>query len=126
MGHKGRSSADDRLAAHVAAGLSVRAACKRIGLSEKTGYRRMADPAFEAKVKTIRGRMVTAAAGTLAKSMSRAGRVLAELLKETDGHLRHKAATKILELGLKVAEVADLQERIAKLEAAQNPAGGTP
>ena len=43
-----------------------------------------------------------------------------------DENTRHKAAVKVVELGLKVAEVAELERRVLELELRQNAAGGTP
>jgi hypothetical protein len=48
--------------------------------------------------------------------MTDAADVLRALLGNGDPHIRHKAAVKMLELGLKVTEVAELKSRVARLE----------
>ena len=90
MSHKGRSAANDRLAVLIAGGWTVRAACKRIGLAEKTGYRRTNDPAFQARVKELRGGLIRTAAGRLAGNMNPAAKVLRGLLKSGDEHVRFR------------------------------------
>lgn len=117
MAVRGRKSADEILAAELAAGRTIRAAAAAAGVSERTAARRLTDPAFKRQVTELRGRMVNRAAGKLAAGMSAAAGVLRKLLASTDEDVRHKAAVKVLELSLKVSEVAELEKRIEELEA---------
>jgi hypothetical protein len=123
VAHRGRVSADDRLAAELAAGKTVRDAATAAGVAERTAHRRLADPGFKAHVADLRGQMVAAAAGQLADGMGEAAGVLRALLGSEDEHVRHKAAVKLIELGLKVVELAELERRVSELEQQQNPGG---
>ena len=117
MAHRGRQSADDRLAAELACGKTVRDAATATGVAERTAHRRQSEPEFRAKVADLRAGMVSAAAGRLADGMTAAANVLREQLGSADEHLRHKSAVKLIELGVKVAELTDLERRLSELEA---------
>ena len=123
VAHRGRQPADDTLAAELAAGKTVRDAAAASGVSERTAFRRLDDPAFAATVNRLRSQMVRSAAGRLADGMTEAAGVLRSLLADPDAHIRHKAAVKLLELGLKVGEAAELERRLADLEHAVTDAG---
>ena len=105
------------IAAALAAGKTHRDAAAEAGVSEKTVFRRAADPALKARVGELRAGMVAAAAGELASGMSEASRVLRELLGNDDPHVRFRASVKVVELGLKTNEQVELERRISKLEA---------
>src|SRR6516165_183124 len=65
------------------------------------------------------GDMVSRTAGTLTATASEAVRTLLELLKSTaSAAVRLGAARAVLEIGMKVREMADLEERLAALEKA--------
>ena len=49
--------------------------------------------------------------------MSAAANVLREQLGSADEHLRHRSAVKLIELGLKVVELSELERRVSELEA---------
>jgi AcrR family transcriptional regulator len=112
----GREPADEALAVALAAGRTVADAATAAGVSESTAYRRLRDPEFRARVTELRDEMVSRAAGRLADSMTEAADVLRALLADADPHLRHKAAVKLIELGVKVTELADLERRVEDLE----------
>jgi hypothetical protein len=60
--------------------------------------------------------MIRAAAGRLASGMGQAADVLLVLLGDPDPHVRHKSAVKLLDLGVRVSELADLARRVDDLE----------
>ena len=122
MAHRGRSNADDVLAAALAAGKSHREAAAAAGVSEKTTYRRLQDPAFRARVAELRSAMTAKALGRLTDGMTAASDALNKLVSHRDPNVRHKAATKVIELALKVRDQAELEERLARVE--QLLAGG--
>jgi hypothetical protein len=124
VAHRGRRNADDRLAAELAAGKTVRDAAGAAGVGERTAHRRLAEPVFKMRVAELRGEMVAAAAGRLADGMGEAAAVLRGLLGSADEHVRHKAAAKLIELGLKVVELAELERRVSELEQ-RHPTGRT-
>ena len=69
----------------------------------------------------LRAEMVTGAAGKLVDGMAEAADVLRELLSNKDAHIRHKGVTKLIELALIVAEVAELKRRLEEVESRLNP-----
>lgn len=116
MARGGRSGADERLAAELAAGKTVHDAATAAGIADRTAFRRLADHTFKARVAELRSAMVATATGRLVDGMTEAATVLRSLLDSTDEHVRHKAAVKLIELGLKVTELAELEARVNRLE----------
>jgi len=123
---RGRSDADETLAAAIAAGRTVRDAAATAGVSERTAYRRLADEAFIARTAQLRGEMIDRAAGRLADAMGEASDVLRALLTSGEDRVKLRAASEVLTQGLRVAELVELQRRVEELERRQNAAGGTP
>jgi len=124
VAHRGRQNADDLLAAELAAGKTVRDAATAAGVAERTAHRRRTDADFKARVGALRADMVGAACGRLADGMATAADVLLALLADAGPDVRHRAAVKVIELGVKLGELADLERRVAELEAATPEAGG--
>ena len=116
MAHAGRRSADEVLAAELAAGKTVREASAAAGVAERTAFRRLEDAVFKDRISELRSAMVTSAAGRLADGMTEAANVLRALLADADPHIRYKSATKLIELTLKVKELAELETRMVELE----------
>lgn len=118
MSRNGRRNADDQLLMALACGVTVENAARQVGLSPRTAYRRLADPTFRQRLQTLRGDMVSRTAGTLtAAAANEAVRTLLELLKNpTSSAVRLGAARAVLEIGMKLREVADLEARLAELE----------
>ena len=116
MAHRGRSNADDVLAAALAAGMSHRDAAAAASVSERTVFRRVKDPAFRQHVAELRAAMTSEALGRLTGGMTGASDALNKLVNHRDPNIRHKAAVKVIELALKVREQADLEERLARIE----------
>lgn len=114
----------DPLALALAAGRSVADAAATAGVSVRTAWRRLADPAFAARVSALRTDMLRTAAGRLAGGMTAAADALTALLSDPDARVRLAAAGKLLELGVRVTETADLARRLDALE--RTPEGGTP
>ena len=116
MAHRGRQSADDRLAAELAAGKTVRDACGSVGISERTAHRRLADATFRAKVNEARRSIVSAATGRLADGMNEACDVLRELFRHADAAICLRAADKLLAHGLNLRKHAELEDVMQDLE----------
>src|SRR5262245_37323027 len=116
MAGSGRAGAGERLTAELAAAKPVRDAAAAAVVAERTAFRRLADPAFKARVAGLRGEVVAAAAGRLVDGMAEAAGVLRSLLASADEHVRHRAAVKLIELGVKVTELAELERRVEELE----------
>jgi hypothetical protein len=117
MSRKGRRNADDQLLLALACGATVENAARQVGVSARTAYRRLAEPAFRRRLQALRADMVSRTAGTLTAAASEAVRTLLELLKNpTSPAVRLGAARAVLEIGMKLREMADLEERLAALE----------
>ena len=86
------------------------------GVSERTAFRRLEDAAFKARVAELRSAMVRTAAGRLVDGMTEAAGVLRAGLTDPDANIRHKSAVKLIELGVKVTELAELEQRVEELE----------
>lgn len=115
-GHRKKN--EDALLLALACGATVEAAGKQCDLTARTVYRRLADPAFRDRLQGLRADMVRRAAGLLTASAGEAVRTLLSLQKDaTPPAVRLGAARAVLELGIKVRELADLETRIAALEA---------
>jgi HEAT repeat protein len=100
----------------LAAGRTLRAAAG-VGIAERTAARRWADPAFRRHVGELRGDMVARSLGRLADHMSDAADVLHRLLAAESESVRLGAARSLLELGVKLRESVELEERLQVLEA---------
>jgi hypothetical protein len=117
VSRNGRRNADEQLLMALACGVTVENAARQAGISPATAYRRLADPPFRRRLQTLRGDMVSRTAGTLTAAATEAVRTLLELLKSSaSGSVRLGAARAVLEIGMKVREVAELEERLAELE----------
>jgi hypothetical protein len=103
----------------LACGATVENAARQCGLSERTVYRRLGETDFRRRLDQLRADMVQRTAGALTAAATEAVRTLLELQKAShSGTVRLGAARAILELGLKIREVVELEARIAALEAA--------
>ena len=117
MSRNGRRNADESLLMALACGATVDNAARQAGISKRTAYRRLADPAFGRRLQQMRGDMVSRTAGTLTAAAGEAVRTLLELMKNpTSSAVRLGAARAVLEIGMKLREMADLEARLAALE----------
>jgi hypothetical protein len=117
MSRNGRRNADDQLLMALACGVTLENAARQAGISPRTAYRRLAEPSFRQRLQALRGDMVSRTAGTLTAAASEAVRTLLELLKNpTSSAVRLGAARAVLEIGMKLRELADLEQRLAELE----------
>ena len=115
MAGSGRKSADEALVAALAGGATVRDAAAQAGVSERTAFRRLADVAFRRRVSEARAGLVERAAGKLADAATEAVDTLRALLKARDT-VRLGSARSILELGTKLREAVELEQRLQALE----------
>ena len=114
---KYHKKSDEPLVLALACGAGVEAAARQCGLHERTVYRRLEDPAFRARVQEARAEMLKRSAGLLTAAAGESVRTLLSLQKESaPPAVRLGAARAVLELGLKVREVVDLETRLAALE----------
>jgi hypothetical protein len=104
---------DDLLAVALAAGQEVADAARSARLSERTAYRRLADPDFRRRVAELRGRAVDRALGRLSGTMAQAADRLKALLDSDDERVALAAARAVLEFGHRLREQVELEERVA-------------
>lgn len=117
VAHQGRQNADEAFALAVATGQTIRDAAQAVGISERTAARRWADPNFRRRVAELRGDLVQRSLGRMADGMSEAADVLRQLLAEgTPPAVRLGAARSLLELGVKLRESVEMEERLRNLE----------
>jgi hypothetical protein len=117
MARQGRKKAEEILLLALACGATVESAAQKAGISRATAHRRLADPEFQTRLKQIRSDMVQRTAGTLTAAGSESVKTLLALQQSTIPHaVRLGAARSVIELGIKMREVADLEERLAALE----------
>ena len=68
MAKSGSKKGDSKLSLYLAAGMGTREAALQAGVSIRTAYRRMKDPAFRLQVQAARDEMFQVALGTLASA----------------------------------------------------------
>jgi hypothetical protein len=111
-----RTANRDLAAIRLAGGATQLEASKAATVSERTVGHWLTDPTFANRVVELRDAMVAKAAGRLAESMDGAALVLRTLLASRDENVKLRVAVKLIELGLKVADLHELQQRIESLE----------
>lgn len=113
-----RSRADSLLVAALAAGETIEAAAAKAHISEATVYRRLRDDGFRRQVDDARADLVTNAAAQLAATATKAVQTLAALLDGQSGAIRLGAAKAVIELGVRLRESVELEQRVTELEQA--------
>ena len=104
----------------------MEAAARQCGLSDRTVYRRLQDPEFKKRLENVRADMIQRSAGMLTAAAGEAVRTLLALQKDAiPAAVRLGAARAILEVGMKLRQMVELEQRLAELEevvAGQNAA----
>jgi hypothetical protein len=112
-----KRKADAELLLALACGASAENAAQKAGLSRRTVYRRLADPAFRAQVTEMRAEMVRRAAGMFTAAGLAAIKTLTTLQESAASEsVRLGAARATIELGCKLRETVEWAERLAALE----------
>lgn len=102
----------------LAAGTTLAEAARRGKVGTTTLKRWNRDPAFTRRVAELRGEMTSRALGRLADGMASAADTLGFLARKAKQEaVRLAAARAVLELGAKLREVVEFEERITALEA---------
>jgi hypothetical protein len=117
MDDKPRKKGDAVLLLALACGATVEAAARQAGLTKRTVYRRLADPDFRSQLQSVRADVVQRTAGALTAASTEAVKALLALMQPaTPPPVRLGAARAVLELGTRLREAAELEERLAALE----------
>jgi hypothetical protein len=110
---------DAALVLALARGDSQRDAARATGVGLRTITRRMSDPSFVAAVHAERARLVQRAIGRLADSAAVFAEVLRDIANDptAPANARVSAARTGLEIGARLRETEEMEERVARLEA---------
>jgi hypothetical protein len=101
----------------LACGATAENAAIKVGVGKNTVYRRLKDPVFLKRLQEMRSGMVQRTAAILTAAASEAVKTLFELQAANyPPAVRLGAARAIIELGAKLRETSELQDRIAALE----------
>ena len=115
----GQERRDPALIAALAAGATERAAAAQAGMSERTARRRMADPAFRARVHRAQTDLLGQAVATLTGAAVTAASTLLGLLDPSaPPSVRLGAARAVLEFTGRLREEHLIEERLSAVELA--------
>jgi hypothetical protein len=111
-------NAERELLMALACGATVENAARKAGIGERTVYRRLADPEFCKQLGQLRLEIVQRTAGMLTGAGLGSVKTLVDLQQDmaVAAGVRRRAARDVIELGIKLRETADLEQRIAVLE----------
>jgi hypothetical protein len=112
----GRKSIDERLILELASGQSVADACMRVGVSRATGFRRMAQADFRARVEEAKSEMVKQAIGRLARMSTKAADRLEDLLDSPSQKIRIEAIRTVLQNVRDLRQSEEFEKRLDQLE----------
>jgi hypothetical protein len=116
---------DEALLLALACGATVEGAAHKAGVSARTAYRRLADPAFQARLRQARADLAGRAAGLLTAASLESVRTLVELQAAVSPPAaRLGAARAVIGLGQRLRAEADLTGRVAELERRLEGAAG--
>src|SRR5215475_1920622 len=119
--------ADRTLLQALACGATVEHAARKARVGERTVYRRLADPMFCRQLSQLRTEMVQRTAGMLTGASMGSVKVLVDLQNDVavPASVRRHSARDVLEMNLKFRETAELEQRLAAVEA-RLAGGATP
>ena|SRR5579862_1188589 len=108
---------DEQLIAALACGATKENAARQAGVSLRTVHRRLADPEFCRELQAFRADIVQRTAGALTAAGLEFVKTLISLVSTTSPPATRLGAVKAgLELGMKVREATDMEQRLAALE----------
>jgi hypothetical protein len=113
-----RLGQETRLVLALAAGACAAAAARKAGCSRRTVFRRLKDPEFVRAVGRARGQILSRATSRLARTSAQAVDTLEKLLDDGNPGVRRMAAKSLLDSLARLTDLAEVEERIAELEAA--------
>ena len=118
MTAKALTNTEIKLLLPLACGATAEQAARQAGVSVRTVYRRLKNPEFLRQVQAARADMVQRASGTLTAAGGEAVKTMVELLRApAPFSVRLGAARGILEMGLRIRDDVEQEQRLAALEA---------
>lgn len=100
----------------IASGQSVAAAARAAGVHQKTVARWMRRPHFKALVDGIRSEMIQATLGKLLAVNGQAVDTMLSLLESKQDQVRMSAASKLVDLSLRVRQAVEVDRRLGEIE----------
>ena len=118
MARKRKQETEQALLSALAFGATVAHAARKAGLGERTVYRRLADPAFRARLEQTRREALVRTAGMLTGAALGAVKTLVDLHQDVSvpAAVRRGAARDVLEMNVKYRDAAEIEQRVAALE----------
>ena len=107
---------EQKLLGLLAAGRSVKDAAAGADVSERTVYRRLGNPGFQARLTAVRDELLAAALGELVGCANQAVTKLRALLDADDERVQLQAAKALLDQALRLREAVRLEQRLAAVE----------
>jgi hypothetical protein len=108
---------NETLLVALACGSTVEAAAAKAGLHKRTVYRRLDDPDFRQQLQEFRLNMLERTCAMLTASSMEAVKTLLSLMERSVPHVtRLGAARSVLELGVKMRDLVEVEQRLAVLE----------
>ena len=119
MPRKSNRAAEQVLLTALAFGATVENAARKAGIGERTAYRRLADPDFRARLSQARQEAVVRTAGMLTGAAVGSVKTLVDLQQDASvpAAVRRGAARDVLEMAVKYRESAEMEHRVAAIEA---------
>jgi hypothetical protein len=114
----------ERVAALLASGSTIRDAAVESGAGERTIHSWLDDPAYRAFVEGLRDRILAETIGRLTRAATRAATVLEGLLEAESEGVRLRAALGLIDTMIKTREHGELSARVTELEAQLSTSGG--
>ena len=118
MANKISKAEEQALVTALAFGATVENAARKAGVGERTAYRRLADPAFQARVDQARREAVLRTAGMLTGAALGSVKTLVDLQQDVSvpASVRRGAARDVLDMAVKYRESAEMEQRLAAIE----------
>jgi hypothetical protein len=117
MANSAKEQRDERILMALACGSTIEQAAAKGEVTVKTVQRRMQEPEFRKRLHLLRSEMVSRSASMLTAAAMEAVKTLLSLQNENvQAAIRFGAAKAVLELGAKLRENVELEERIRQLE----------
>lgn len=115
---KGRSpsGARDVAAGALAAGATIKDAAAAAGVNERTVRKWLDLSEYRAAVQAMRDEAIRSALDRLGSTMSAAADALKALVGHADARVKLAAARAVLELGVRLKEHLELEQRVKELE----------
>ncbi|MFT3881797.1 MAG: helix-turn-helix domain-containing protein [Gemmatales bacterium] len=117
MRKKRQTNTHEALLLALACGATVEAAAAKSGVTKRTVYRYLEDESFRRELQAYRAQMVYRATGMLTAAAMEAVKTLLGLMNGNHAAAAKLGAAKaVLDLGLKLRQASELEDRMAKIE----------